>query len=66
MLVLTELTAETALSGVILQQMSQHLRASQVVDSNNFITFSLEHLTESEATNTAEAVNSYFYVCHFF
>ena len=62
-LVLTDLAAETTLSGIVLQQVSKHLRACQIVDCYYFITFSLEHLTESEATNTAKAVNSYF--CHF-
>ena len=62
-LVLTEFATETTLSGVILQQMSKHLGACQVVDCYYFITFSLEHLTESEATDTAETVNCYF--CHF-
>ena len=62
-LVLTELATETTLSSVILQQVSEHLRTCQVVDSYYFITFSLEHLTESEATDTAKTVNCYF--CHF-
>ena len=62
-LVLTELATETTLSGIILQQVSEHLRTCQVIDSYNFITFSLEHLTESEATDTAKTVNCYF--CHF-
>ena len=61
-LTLTELAGETALSGIVLQQVSLHLRAGQVVDSNNLITLSLKHLTESQTTNTAKAVNSYF--CH--
>ena len=63
-LVLTELATETTLSGVILQQVGQHLRAGQVVDCYYFITFSLKHLTECEATDTAKAVNCYF--CHCF
>ena len=63
-LVLTELATETTLSGVILQQVSEHLRTCQVVDCYYFITFSLEHLTECETTNTAKTVNCYF--CHFF
>ena len=62
-LVLTELAAETTLSGIILQQVCQHLRTCQVVDCYYFITFSLEHLTECETTNTAKTVNCYF--CHF-
>ena len=61
-LTLTKLAGETALSGIVLQQVSQHLRAGQVVDCNNLITLSLKHLTESQTTNTAKAVNCYF--CH--
>ena len=60
-LTLTELASETTLSGIILQQMSKHLRTCQVVDCNNLITFSLKHLTECETTDTAKAVNSYIY-----
>ena len=52
-----------ALGGVILQQMSQHLRAGEVVDCNNFITLSVEHLTECQTTNTTKTINSYFN-CH--
>ena len=52
-----------ALGRVILQQMSEHLRGSEVVDCNNFITLSIEHLTECQTTNTTETINSYFY-CH--
>ncbi len=61
-LALAELACETTLSGIVLQEVSQHLRAGQVVDSNNLITLSFKHLTESQTTNTAKAVNSYF--CH--
>ncbi len=52
-----------ALSGVILQQMSQHLGGSQVVDGDNLVTLSAEHLTESQTTNAAETVNCNFN-CH--
>ena len=58
-LALTELACETTLSGVVLQKVSQHLWAGQVVDRNYLITLSFEHLTESQ---TAKAVNCYF--CH--
>ena len=61
-LALTELACETTLSGVVLQKVSQHLRAGQVVDCNYLITLSFEHLAESQTTNTAKAVNCYF--CH--
>ena len=60
----TELASKTTLCCIILQEMSKHLRACQVVDSNNFITFCFKHLTESQTTNTAKAVNSYIY--HFY
>ena len=49
-------------SGIILQQVCQHLWAGQVVDCYYLITFGLEHLTECETTNTAKTVNCYF--CH--
>ena len=45
------------LSGIILEQVSQHLRAGQIVDRNNLIAFSVEHLTESQAADTAETIN---------
>ena len=63
-LTFTIFACETTLSSVILQEVCKHFWACQVVDSNNFITFSLKHLTECEATDTAETVNSYF--CHFY
>ena len=49
------------LGGIVLQEVSEHLRAGEVVDSNNFIAFSTEHLTECETTDTAETVNGNFY-----
>ncbi len=62
MLTLTVLACETTLSGIVFQEVSQHFRAGQVVDSNNLVTLCLKHLAECQTTNTAEAVNSYF--CH--
>lgn len=62
MLAFTELASETTLSSVIFKKVSEHFWIGKVVDSNNFITFSFKHLTESQTTNTAKAVNSYF--CH--
>ena len=62
---LTDDALITTVSGIILQELSQHLRAGQVVDSNNLITGSCEHLTESQTADTAETIDSYFYVCHF-
>ena len=56
-----QLAAETALSGVILEKVSEHLGAGEVVDSNYFVAFSTEHLAECETTDTTETVNSNFY-----
>ena len=47
-----------ALRGVVLQQVSEHLRGSQIVDGNDLIALSAEHLAESETANAAETVNS--------
>ena len=60
MLVLADLACVTALCSIILQQVSQHGRLGQVVDSNNLITLCAEHLTECETTNTAKTINSNF------
>ena len=46
-----------ALSSIILEQMSQHLRAGQVVDSDNLITLGVKHLTESQTANAAKAID---------
>ena len=54
------LSSVVALGGVVLQQVSQHLGGSQVVDGDNFVALSAEHLTESKATNAAETINSNF------
>jgi hypothetical protein len=61
-LALAELACETTLSSIILEKVSKHLWAGEVVDSNYFITLCLEHLTESETANTTETVDSY--ICH--
>ena len=50
-----------ALGGVVLQQVSQHSGRGQVVDSDNLVTLSTEHLTESQTADTAKTVNSNFY-----
>ena len=55
-----KLTSETALSRIVLQQVSKHLRTCQVVDGYNFVTFSFEHLTESETANATETINCDF------
>ena len=53
----------TALSGVVFQQVSQHSGAGQVVDRNDLVALSAEHLTESQTANTTEAIDSNFN-CH--
>ena len=62
-LALTVLASEATLSCIILKKVSQHFWRCKVVDSNYLITLCLKHLTESQTTDTAEAVNSNF--CHF-
>ena len=57
-LVLTDLAAEGALSGIVLQQVSQHLGAGQVVDSDDLVTLSIKHLTESQTANTTKTIDS--------
>ena len=44
--------------------MCQHLRACQIVDCYNLITFCSEHLSECQTTDTAKTINCYSY-CHF-
>ena len=51
------------LSGIVLEEVCEHLRAGEVVDCNNFITLSVEHLTESETADTTKTIDSNFY-CH--
>ena len=43
--------------------MSEHFRARQIVDGNDLIAGSIEHLTERETTNTTKSVDSNLY-CH--
>ena len=52
-----------ALGRIVLQQVSEHFRAREIVDCNDFITLSIEHLTECETTDTAKTIDSNFY-CH--
>jgi hypothetical protein len=54
----TELAGEATLSGVVLQKVSKHFGAGEVIDGDNLITISLEHLTESQTTDTAKTVDS--------
>ena len=60
-LVFADHAAVTLLSGVILEQMSQHRGAGQVVDGNDLIPGSVEHLTESETADASKTVDSNFY-----
>ena len=57
-LALTDLAAEGTLSGIVLQQVSQHLGAGQVVDSDDLVTLSIKHLTESQTANTTKTIDS--------
>ena len=53
----------TPLRGIVLQEMCEHLRARQIVDRDDLIAGSIEHLTERETTDTAKTIDSNFY-CH--
>ena len=53
----------SALGRIVLQQVCEHGRLREVVDSDDFITLSVEHLTECETTDTAKTIDSNFY-CH--
>ena len=50
----------SALRGIVLQQMSQHLGRGQVVDCDNLEALSAEHLTESQTADTAKTIDSNF------
>ena len=54
------LVAVVALGGIVLQQVSQHLGRGQVIDGDNLITLSAEHLAESQTADPAEAVDCNF------
>ena len=45
------------LSGIILEQVSQHLRAGQIVDRNNLVALGVKHLTERQTADTTETIN---------
>ncbi len=53
----------TSLRRIILQKISKHIRAGQIVDSDNLKAFCLEHLTECKTSDTTKTVNCNFY-CH--
>ncbi|ERL66225.1 hypothetical protein L248_1318 [Schleiferilactobacillus shenzhenensis LY-73] len=60
----TNLTREGPMSGIILQQVSQHCRAGQIVDCDNLdlvrLSTQLIDPTESQTTDTTEAVDTNF------
>ena len=62
-LILTDHAAIALLGGVILEQMSQHRGAGQIVDGDHVVPGSAEHLTERKTTDAAEAIDSNFN-CH--
>ena len=59
-LVLADDAAVPLLSGVILQEVSQHGGAGEVVDGDDLIPFRAEHLTECETTDAAKTVDCNF------
>ena len=61
--VFTDLAAVGTLSGVILEQVSQHRGRGQVVNRDHLVALSAEHLTERQTANTAKAIDSNFH-CH--
>ena len=63
MLAFTDMTCISALSSIILKQMSQHLRIGQIVDRHNLIPFRSEHLSECQTADTSKTIDCYFY-CH--
>ena len=54
------LSSVVALGGVVLQQVSQHCGAGQIVDGNNLKALSAEHLTESQTADTAKTIDRNF------
>ena len=57
-LAFADLAAERTLSSIVLQQVSQHLGAGQVVDCDDLVTLSIKHLTESQTANTTKTIDS--------
>ena len=49
-----------ALRGVVLQQVREHLGGGQVVDGDDFVALSAEHLTESQTADAAKTIDSNF------
>ena len=60
-LVLADLSAVAALSGIILEKVSEHFRLSKVVDCYYLVAISVEHLSESKTADSAETINCNFY-----
>jgi len=58
--ILADLADVAALSGVVLEQVSQHSGAGQIIDGNYFVAFGAEHLSESQTSDTAKAINRNF------
>ena len=58
-------TGVVALRGVVLQKVGEHIRGGEVVDGDDLRALVAEHLTESQTTNAAKAVDSNLN-CHAF
>ncbi len=56
----TDLAAVTALSGIVLEKVSEHLGIGKIVDGNYLIALCAEHLSERKTADTTETVNSNF------
>ena len=61
MLALADLAAVAALSGIVLEKVSEHSRAGKVVDSDYLVALSAEHLTECQTADTTETIDCNFY-----
>ena len=61
MKVLTDSSAVPALSGVVLEEMSEHLGLGEVVDGDDFVSGGVEHLSECETSDSAESIDCNFY-----
>ena len=55
---------ETAVHGVVLEQVGEGFVVGQVVDGNDFDVCIFQQVAEREATNAAEAVDSNAFFCH--
>ena len=55
----------SALRGIVFEKVREHFRVGKVVDSHYFVALSVEHLSESETTDTTESVNTNSDFCHF-